>query len=148
MKIINQHNLSENNVVMTLLRKTERNELFWIPFKRVMQYLEDESIPLQSIQEIYSYLTFQQRSRYIPDMNNHTYICCSEENLVVLSQGSYSLGMRLTIMNLKDYKKKWKIVEASSVMLVRLRDTVELFGVCSSREDCQELLYSMGDISV
>lgn len=139
------NNNQYNNLPMALLRKTEKKDLYWISFERIIKYLNEEGIPLSSIQEIHNYIIFQQRNRYIPILKR-TYICLYEDTFVVLSQGKYSAEMRLAFMSTSSYKQKWESLKAPPVTLVRLRDAIELFALCDSQEDCQELLYSMGDI--
>lgn len=139
---------SEMSPAMLLLRKTEKKDLFWIPLSKIIQYLNEENIPLSNIQEIYTYIVFQQRSRYIPDIEKHTYICSYENKLAILSQGSYSSRMRLTVMNLNNRVKSWKVVDDSQITLVRLRNTIEMSEISDSRSDIEDFLYSMREIHV
>lgn len=137
-----------DDFAMALLRKTEGRDIYWISFERIIQHLDEECISLNNIYGIYSYLIFQQNNRYIPNLRKRTYICYYEEHLIILSEGKYSAQMRLAFMNTSSHKKKWELAITSQVTLVRLRDAIELFALCDTREDCQELLYSMGDIPV
>ncbi len=143
-----QYYEKDASMLLKIIRKTAQDEISWVHFGALLEYLKGENISIKSIPVIYNYMVYQRQRRNILNLNSRSYLCCFDGNLIVLAQDSYSSKLWLDIIELSDCANKWMAVRATPVSLVRLRDMIYLAGASDSAVDCQEFLYSIRGISV
>lgn len=141
-------NQQHSSITMELLKGTAREEISWVTFAALLEYLDDEGISIRQIPTVHNFMLFQQKKYYIPDLKNGAYATCYNGKVYILSQGAYSTRLQLDVTDLTDTKRRWSSIVSSAVTLVRLRDAIRLTGASSSRDDCQNFLYSISGIFV
>lgn len=141
-------NQQHSSVIMELLKGTAREEISWVTFGALLEYLDEEGISIRRIPTVHNFMLFQQKKYYIPDLKNSAYATCYNGKVYILSQGAYSTRLQLDVTDLTDTRKRWSSIVASAVTLVRLRDAIRLTGASNAREDCQNFLYSISGIFV
>lgn len=143
---INMLRMKKDDFVIDMIQQTLKNKIEWVSFGALLEYIKEEGLSRKSIPSIYNYMLYQQHNRYIPDFNNYTFIGLANGKLFVVSQSRYSSLLRLDFCLNEKYQ--WGNINASQVVLARLRDAIMLSGPLNDREECAEFLYSIGNISV
>lgn len=143
---MNMLQTKKDSVILDIVEQTLNNKIEWVSFGTLLEYLKDEGLTRKSIPEIYNYMIYQQRNRYIPDFDHYTFIGLVNEKLFVLAQSKYSSLLRLDFC--LNTKRQWGSVYASQVVLARLRNAILSSSTLHDRKECEELLYAIGNISV
>lgn len=146
---LENHSYSVGRTLLTeLIKKTTQEELSWVSFGALLKYLSDEDISVKAVPPIHNYVIFHQRQFTIPDLSNNTYLAIFKERVFVLSQGLYSSKLDLDFLDLTSSRRKWRTLNVSPVLLVRLRDAIRIAGVLDSTDSCQNILYAIRGIFV
>lgn len=132
--------------VRGLISASKAQNIEWINFSNLKNYIDEENLTLQQIPALASYFGHLRQNRFIP-IQNETFFTCYSNYLYAITKSKYSLMSRVDFYSLQS-NYRWMQIRDSQIEIVRLHKLIELLNTSDSKNECETFLYSISGVCV
>lgn len=126
-----------------LTRKTKQQELSWIRFDEIKDYLDRENVKVNQITCLKSFFSYLRNRRVVPIFSS-TYFVIMDEFVYAITKSYYSAMYRLYRYSVD--RAQWMTMHDEPTSIVRLYNIIRLIDVQEDDDEIVNFLYSAGQV--